>query len=846
MTTSHKLSNRKLLAPGVLQVSVALAATVVVAVCVFNSTVRLGQSFPGFFVWENLFVPAVGESSWTGSTAGLEYFSWVRAVNGQSVGNAAEFNAAVAAVEEDGPVEYLLEKDGRSYSIQVPPMVMHFRAWLSVLGIYGFNAVALLALGWVILYLKPRSPDAAALFYFCVNLSLYMATSTDIFGPYIFRVPYFFVITMVPVSIWGMLSYFPLERSRRRREGLLLASGAAAALAMGATSNHAFWADRGLLLKLDRLTHFLIAASAFAGIIFFGWHFFFARSRIVRQRTKVVVLGTTGAFIVPAVMLTTLYARGVTLPLNYLTLFFVLFPLGIGYAIAQHDLFGVDRVIKRALVYSVLSAFVFGIYTVTIGLFDYLFENVTTVVSRMAEGGVILTLILITNPSRARIQDFVDRVYDRRRYDYREVVRSTSRSFSSILDVDALVRTVIKLIDETLQTVTASVFTVNEEGVAVLRGHLDHRAGESSSERDIEICERRVPALAPLVAALAARGLVTEDFDDDTRDSGPALRGALESIAGPGALALAMRLEGRLVGAVVVGARRAGGYHSGDDVALLRTICDQLAVALENAQAYRKIDLLVRGLERNNVELEAANNELKRTQDLLVQKERLAAVGEISGAVAHAIRNPLAGIKAAAQLALFDIEDDQEASSLRDIVSETDRLSERITALLDFSRPFEPTLEPGCVETVVGSVVRMSRGKASQKDVKLRYDGDGGQPQVMIDNALFEQVIVELVANAIDASPDGGEVAVRTGHDADGGCVWVEVEDGGGGIPEDKADRIFELFFTTKSSGTGFGLATVKKIVQRHDGEVRVFNTEQGGACFRVELPVAATSEGSA
>ena len=113
-----------------LHVAVAVLASVIIGICAINSAGRIGKPFPGFFVWENLFVPAVGESWWTGAAAGLRYHSWVLAVEGQEVGNAREFNALLEGRSAGEPVEYRLQKDGRDYTITIRLMAMDFRAWV--------------------------------------------------------------------------------------------------------------------------------------------------------------------------------------------------------------------------------------------------------------------------------------------------------------------------------------------------------------------------------------------------------------------------------------------------------------------------------------------------------------------------------------------------------------------------------------------------------------------------------------------------------------------------------------------------------------------------------------------
>jgi len=714
---------------------------------------------------------------------------------------------------------------------------MDSRAWVSVLGIYVLDAFALLALGLIVLYMQPHDRAAQALFWFCTDLGLYIATATDLFGPSHFRIPYFFFINLIPAAVFNLLSHFPVGRERRPRENTVVAGLVALGVVLGSATNLSFWGNRDRLLLLDFVTHTLLAITGLSAIVFFCWHFVRARSRIVRDRTLVVLLGTVSAFILPAVMLAVVYWRDSSVPLNFLTVFFVLFPIAIGYAIAKHDLFNVDRVIKRTIVYFTLSAFVFGVYTITIGTVDYLFENISPVASRLAEGFLILVLILITAPSRARIQDLVDRVYDRRRYNYRDVVSTSSRAFATILDFEKLVLEVLSLIDRTLQPAFVSVYTVDGNGAAYRRGYLEHRSGEEY-ERRVEADARPDATLEALTHALAFVDFVL--VEEDVRHAetvGAAACEALQRI--DGALATPMRLEGRLVGSIVVGTRRAGSHYTADDVELLRTISDQLAVALQNAQAYRTIDELNQNLAANYTELEHANRELQETQAQLVQKERLAAIGELSGAVAHAIRNPLAGIKAAAQLALLELEGAPASGSVQDVVSETDRLNDRITALLDFAKPFEPVTRSVTLAEIATRALRSAEHKAHDKGVEVSLQSCDVLPAIMVDPVLLEEATAELISNAIDLTPRAGQVIIRTGcaRNGSGPQVWLEVSDTGPGIRADKRDKLFDLFFTTKAGGTGFGLATVKKIVERHGGTVTADNRPEGGACFRIVLP---------
>ncbi|HEY2776223.1 MAG TPA: ATP-binding protein [Candidatus Binatia bacterium] len=824
---ASRTAGRRLFAPGYVRVAALAAALVVVSVCGFDSVRGLGRPFPGFFVWENLFVPAIGASSWSGVRSGLPYQSWVLTADGRDVRTAADLEGVLHDKRVGDIVRYEVQKNGQRTIVNVPVETFTLRHYVESTGIFLFDALALMTLAVVMLYLKPVGADSASLSAFATALALFLATAIDLFGPYLFRRAYFFFAAAAPTTAFVVLSFFPIRRQRRAWETPVLALLAVLSVAFGVASNATFFGNRDALLLLDRLFHVYLASAILGSMLFFSWNFATTRDQNVRQRTKVVLLSSLGAFL-PVLALVAVYAGFVDIPFNVLTVFFVAFPAGIGYAIAQHDLFDVDRLIKRAMAYLLLSAAVIVSYGLVISLLEALFENMTGAAQRLTSGLIVLVLLTLLNPSRDRLQALVDRLYDRRRYEYRDVVRNASRRFSSILDFEALVRSSLELIDETVQPLSAELVTVASDGVPVRRGALLYREGPGSPGT-IVVADAAVPELAAVVDELRSA-----DFFAGSIAPGSGRDGAVERV-----LATGMHLEGRETGFLVVGRKRAGGYHTGDDAELLRTISDQLAVALENAQAYDTIGRLNVDLGAKAAALEEANRELRDAQDQLIRAERLAAIGELSGAVAHAMRNPLAAIKMAADFGSMEFSEQAAGENFRDISSEAGRLEKRIRDLLDFSRPFEPRPERLDLHALVSRAVDVSRGRAAQKGIQLALDGE--PVGVHVDGALFEQVVVELLANAIDASPERARVEVVTGGGgaSANGSAWFSVTDHGSGIAEEKKPRIFELFFTTKKAGTGFGLATVKKIVDRHRGRIEVDSADGGGTRFTIHVPRA-------
>ncbi len=245
---------------------------------------------------------------------------------------------------------------------------------------------------------------------------------------------------------------------------------------------------------------------------------------------------------------------------------------------------------------------------------------------------------------------------------------------------------------------------------------------------------------------------------------------------------------------------------------------------------------------RLNRELETKIAQLERTQAQLVQSEKLASIGEMAAAVAHGLRNPLASLRAAAQVVRRHPESPSSSEHLDAIIEEVDRLDRRISHLLSFSRPapFRPTNEsvPRLVEALLPAFAEQLR----EHGVKLAVEIPPSLPEVRVDPMQVEQVLVELVSNALDAMPAGGRLHIgATVSDAAAGPeVAIEVSDTGSGIPDNVLPSVCEPFFTTRPEGTGLGLAIAKRYAEQNGGRLEI-TSRPGATTVRVLLPAAST-----
>jgi signal transduction histidine kinase len=204
--------------------------------------------------------------------------------------------------------------------------------------------------------------------------------------------------------------------------------------------------------------------------------------------------------------------------------------------------------------------------------------------------------------------------------------------------------------------------------------------------------------------------------------------------------------------------------------------------------------------------------------------ERLAALGRLSAGVAHEIRNPLAGIRTTAELLKTRLPDGDERVRFTEVIlEETHRLDRIVGSLLQFAKPAEPKLEPIDLGALLDRAVQLASGKASEHRVSIRRSSPRSGPIPLADRDQILQVLLNLILNAIEATPAGGEVRVgATGPAGRAGTVTIRVEDGGDGVPASIRERIFDPFFTTKPGGTGLGLSISEHIVRRHGGTIRM------------------------
>jgi signal transduction histidine kinase/CheY-like chemotaxis protein len=309
-------------------------------------------------------------------------------------------------------------------------------------------------------------------------------------------------------------------------------------------------------------------------------------------------------------------------------------------------------------------------------------------------------------------------------------------------------------------------------------------------------------------------------FPDETRTW-------LASVGVPGFLAVPLRVKREIIGALGIGVQQ-GRRFTEAEVALVQTFADQAAIALENSRLYGDLRTALKAVEES--------------QQRIVQGERLRALGEMAGGVAHDFNNTLAIIVGRAEVLLNETEDAELQRQLNVIIKVALDAAQTVKRIQEFTRmrrarPFQQVQVDQLIEEIVE--VTRSRWKDEAQSKGLRYEmvvEAAPTPAIAGDPSEIREALTNIIFNALDAMPDGGRITLRTGVEGD--RVVCVVTDTGVGMSEDVRQRIFDPFFTTKGErGTGLGLSVVYGIVTRHNGEIDVQSRPGQGTTFVLRFP---------
>ena len=282
------------------------------------------------------------------------------------------------------------------------------------------------------------------------------------------------------------------------------------------------------------------------------------------------------------------------------------------------------------------------------------------------------------------------------------------------------------------------------------------------------------------------------------------------------------------VGLLIVDNAITGRKITAEDLATLELFSNQIVAALEKAVLYDK-------LKKKVSELEKAQASLRKSQKNLIRSEKLAAIGKLSAKMAHEIKNPLVAIGGFART-MLKADDVYNRSYLQIIAAETARLENILNDTLAYVRSSQPVLSVQALRPLIEETLALlsERFKTHGVTIHTEWLDD---PELEFDPNQIKQSVVNILTNAIEAMPNGGDIFIRLSKEEE--VASLRIEDTGEGIDEQNLSQIFDPFFTTKNKGSGIGLAVVHDILMRHSVEYDVHSSKNKGTTFhlRFRLP---------
>jgi len=897
-----------------------------------------------------------------GKRAGVQTNDLLTAVNDRPVTRVADQERALYRTGSYGQVNYTITRDGIPLDTPVkviPVPVDHSLA----LGLRVIGLIYLI-IGFYVLFRRWGAPRSTHFYLFClVSFAWYALKYTGMFDWLDQTVFWTNVVaeSLQPALFLHFALSFPEERFKRLRRGWLLPlvyAPGAGLLGLWIWAMH-FWQATGVLkLRLDQTGTAYIAAYYLLAAMLFLRSYSRADSPLLRQQLKWVTRGT----LLAVLPFTLFYAAPFLLDLHPPTLLtnlaglsLVFLPLTFAWAIVRYRLMDTDLIFKRGVAYTLATGLLLGGYVGIVALISLPLHSVMP--EAMRDWGLVLAVVgtaAIFDPLKRKIQGWVDRAFDRHRYDYRKALVEFGRGLSSETDLNALLHSIVEQLPRTLQVARVAIFLARDSDGEDLCGEFRlHLAAQHGLPAEVSAAQDHL-------------SLGFLDFDKAQDHSHIFLENAQQALhlsedeRRTAALldlnyylpcrVASVQLEngraaGRTIAVIGLGRTLGGDFLSSEDVELLESLASYIGIALQNASLYARLEKKIGEFERlkefneNIVESinigilaidledrieswnaqmeamyalsrgEALGQELRavfplefiealegfrneqgvhhlykfplttrageqRTANIaiapllsrdfvsvgriilvdditervslesqLAQADKLSSIGLLAAGVAHEINTPLAVISSYAQMLSKQLRDDARLGPVLDkITQQSFRAAEIANGLLNFSRTSSTEFRETNLNQVIRDTLSLLEHQFKTANIRIDLDLSPELPPIHGNPGKLQQVFLNLLLNAKDAMPGGGQLRLTTmvnGH------VEAHIADSGSGIAPEHLKRIYDPFFTTKTTpkpgdrrGTGLGLSVSYGIIQEHAGKIQVESALGAGTTFHLQFPL--------
>jgi len=513
----------------------------------------------------------------------------------------------------------------------------------------------------------------------------------------------------------------------------------------------------------------------------------------------------------------------------------------------RYDLLDMGVLLRKSLLYSLLTAFLICIYSLLVILANATLSRYAFRSSISFNILFFLVVATIFGPAKTGMQHYLDRLFYRRRPDYRKTIRDLGQTIVSTLNISTIAHRLSGTVVDQIMLTGCRLFLRN-------RADACFRLVPEMGSDGVSRVDTRLSLQSPMVQLMkqGSGALIKTKLLELEND--PLAREALKEMEVISAdVILPLAFNKKLNGFIGFGQKKSGELFSSEDIDLLTALSMQTSVAIENAKSYCRLNDLNTSLEmrveKRTEALKKALSEKEKTQEQLVRSESLATIGLLVAGTAHELNNPLTSAISLIQSTVEDlsrpgtrrIDDDQIVPDLLLAGRELSRAKTIIASLLGLSRQTRTYSEKVDMDAVVVDTVRVLKNQFKPACPPIVTSLNGSLPRITGNYAGLGQVAVNLVKNALQAAAQvDGKVRLATYYEPQGHQVVFSCQDTGPGITQKVRKDMFKPFFTTKDvgQGTGLGLYICHEIIQKHNGFIGIKSEPGKGAHFQVKLPI--------
>ena len=814
---------------------IGLCALALIGHTVITSGQWIHKPFPGFFLYENLTVGPYFLPHWSGSVAGLKSLDKIIAVEGRPLQQRSELYELTKRAPSGTRFNYRVIRNAEPLELTIPTMTLSLQDWLLSFGVYVAMGLAFLVIGAAPYAFRASSPAALPLCFMVIAVFLWFETTFDFVTagalPKEMRI---FGMTLTPSAAVHLALLLKSGAPIRRLHPGWLFSLYGLSFLLGCLSSATFFGAVETWIYVFRANYFFtcVGALTFLGVVWSALRG--PLPDLERSRLRVMLGGAFLGFLIPTVCTVLTSSFQWPIPYNVALVPTVFFPLSVAYALLKYSLFDLGNTLKVALSRIALTALLLAIYGLLVVLLGPWIG--------IYEGGPLVPLffsglvVLVFNPLLRWIEAVVDRTIYRQEYDPRQVQSEVSLFLRSLAAPPRLAIGFIQRLTDRIGVETATLVYRPKEATECLKA-----AAQGMEPSDEEIREG-LRALSRGRGSTYHHGLSRGEVTTDPLWEEK--RNVLLEIFNRWRSELLMPLvfEGEVRGFVSFGAKRTGREYSAEDLRLLVTLTDQLALSLENGRLYE--------------ESVRAHATAQATNKRLIEMDRVKK--QFVANICHELRTPVSTIIGYAEV-LSDPDFNGDSRDMLDrLVNNGQELSNLMDNLMNFSRmEADPSLaqfEAVRLKEILLGLEMMTQRLIRERPIQFGINMEAAVETIESDGQKLQQILVQLLTNALKFTEKGRiDLRIQVLNDGGRDFIKIDVADTGIGIKREDQEIIFEDFRQLDGSssrhygGTGLGLALCKKLAVALGGTIQVSSELGVGSVFSLLLPVkpAPTSAGA-